>query len=361
MVKASRNKFEPDYVTPPGETLLETINTLGMKEVELAKRTGKTPKTINEIIRGKAPITPETAIQLERAVGIAASFWNNRQRRYDEFLAGITEQRKLEEQKKWVDNFSYSRMSDFGWIEKTRNKVEKLNRLLEFFGFSSPGTFESYFNDVQIQFRKSEKLDLDKYALAAWLRQGEIMARNIECLPYNRVNFQTALEEIRALTVRPVEEYAKELVKICAFCGVAVVFVRELPKTASGATRWLNPNKALIQLSLKYKTDDHLWFTFFHEAAHIILHQKKKIFLEGGELVGQEEKEADNFAAEMLIPAKSLEDFIENETLSTSGIRKFAKALGIAPGIVVGRLQHKGALPWQSNLNHLKRKLRWAE
>ncbi|MDO8738149.1 MAG: HigA family addiction module antitoxin [Candidatus Deferrimicrobium sp.] len=79
--------FTPDYAVPPGETLLETIEALGMTQADLAARTGRPLKTINEIIKGKASITPETALQLERVLGIPARFWNNRERLYREAKA----------------------------------------------------------------------------------------------------------------------------------------------------------------------------------------------------------------------------------------------------------------------------------
>ena len=80
-------KFEPDYTVPPGETLLETIECLGMSQAELARRTGRPVKTINEIIKGKTAITPDTALQLERVLSVPASFWNNLERNYRESLA----------------------------------------------------------------------------------------------------------------------------------------------------------------------------------------------------------------------------------------------------------------------------------
>jgi len=143
---------------------------------------------------------------------------------------------------------------------------------------------------------------------------------------------------------------------------VAVVFVPELPRTrVSGATRWLTPTKALIQLSFRYKTADHLWFSFYHEAAHILLHQKRPIYLdllEGPrETVGPEEKDADAFARHKLIPPDALRRFVSAHAFfSRAAIRGFAQAVDIAPGIVVGRLQHDGLLP-HSHCNDLKRKI----
>ena len=93
MSRSIQNEYLPDYVSPPGETLLETIEALGMPQAQLAERTGRSKKMINEIIKGKAPITPRMAIELERVTGVATSFWNNRERNYREFIAKQEEQR----------------------------------------------------------------------------------------------------------------------------------------------------------------------------------------------------------------------------------------------------------------------------
>jgi addiction module HigA family antidote len=96
MDRQIQNQYAPDHVSPPGETLLETLEAIGMTLVELAERTGKSPKTINEIVKGIAPITPETALQFERVLGVPARFWNNRERQYRKFLAHREERGQIE-------------------------------------------------------------------------------------------------------------------------------------------------------------------------------------------------------------------------------------------------------------------------
>jgi len=202
----------------------------------------------------------------------------------------------------------------------------------------------------------------DPEALAFWLRKGQIEARQIECANFDSTRFLEALDEIRGLTRLDLNASWPTLEAKCAEAGVAVVLVQELPKTrASGATRWLTPSKALIQLSFRYKTDDHLWFSFFHEAAHVLLHQKRPIYLDLLEgprkAISPEEKKADAFARDTLIPPDAFGRFISARTLfSKTDIRRFAQRIGVAPGIVVGRLQHDRLLP-HTHCNDLKRKV----
>lgn len=356
MGKSAKNEYHPDYVSHPGKTLLETINSLGMSQTELAERTGRPSKTINEIIKGKAKIIPETAIQLEKVFGIPASFWNNRQRRHDEFLARKAEQKSLGKQVDWTKNFPFTAMVRLKWIPQTRNPVERLNNILAFFGVATPEAWEDHWKTIRVYYRKSNKAESNPYALAAWLRMGARIALKIECLPFNRAKFIATLQKIRTLTVESPDVFCKKMVDLCASCGVAVVFVPQLPKTASGATRWMNSDKALIQLSLKYRTDDHFWFSFFHEAGHIINHPKRAIFIENNGYSSTEEDEADSFASELLIPKSEYRNFVKTSSLDDTSIRAFALRLNISPGIVVGRLQYDKQIEFYE-MNELKQKL----
>ena len=139
-----------------------------------------------------------------------------------------------------------------------------------------------------------------------------------------------------------------------------MVLVPPLPKTHFyGFTRWLTPRKALIQLSLRYKTDDILWFTFFHEAAHILLHGKKDIFMEHHGARDGREEEANLWAANFLVPLTEWHTFIgqTQRPICEQNIVAFATEQGIAPSIILGRLQHREKMVKAGNFNHLKHRL----
>jgi Zn-dependent peptidase ImmA (M78 family) len=126
-----------------------------------------------------------------------------------------------------------------------------------------------------------------------------------------------------------------------------------------GAVRWLSPQKALIELSVRYLRSDSFWFTFFHECGHIALHGKKILFLEGKGMSGAEEDEANRFAADRLIPAASWAAF-QPTSITEQAIHEFARAIGIDPGIVLGRLHNDQRVPW-NRFNQLKARYRWEE
>lgn len=364
MSNSIQNEYAPDYVSHPGETLEELLEERGITQAELAERTGRPRKTISEIISGKAAITPETAQQLELVLDVPARFWNNLQRDYEEAKARQQELKDLAEQTELLYQVPLRDMLDKKWIRHCEDKLEQVREVLRFFGVASFDRWQVVWGSRTAYFRKSQTLESDPGAIAAWLCRGEIEAAKIDCEPYNESKFRAALQQIRALTTEPQDVFQPEIVRLCAAAGVAVVLVPELSKTrTSGATQWLRPDKALIQLSLRYKTDDHFWFTFFHEAGHIIHHPKRTVFLEFQEKPdSQEEKEANTFAANILIPPDELKRFLAStKRLSKATIEQFAAQIGIAPGIVVGRLQHhEGVLP-PDHCNGLKRKLKWAK
>ena len=350
------NEYRPDYVSPPGETLEELLEERGMSQAELAERTGRPRKTINEIIQGKAAITPETALQLERVLGTPARFWLTREQQYREFLARQDDDQQLGQQVGWLNSVPWREMVKRGWIDECASLVDQLREVLRFFGIVSPSQWEA----VGAAFRQSQAFTANEMAVAAWLRQGERLAQLIDCAPYDNARFRQALQEARALSREEPEIGFRRLPELCAPAGVAVVMLPELPHThLCGAARWLSPVKALIQLSLRYKRDDQFWFSFFHEAGHILLHGKREAHLDEEDRERTEkEEEANRFAADLLIPPEALRAFLRQRRgpLSQIQVEQFASRLGIAPGIVVGRLQREKQLP-PTHLNGLKRPL----
>jgi len=355
------NEYIPDFVSPPGDTLQEILDSIGMSQRNLAERMGRPYKTINEIIKAKTAITPETAIQLEKVLDIPATFWINRESIYREHIAKVEDRMRLQEHLCWLDNFPIKEMVKFRWIRKFTDKVSQLKELLKFFGVASPHEWESIYSDSMIQFRKTKK-ESDKlpYLLSSWLRQGELQARGIELEEYDKNIFYDNLQEIKNLTNESPDKFVPQMTARCAASGVALVFVPELKGLGVwGATRFLSNHSGLIQISLRYKTNDHLWFTFFHEAGHIILHGKNHRFLETDDQPNGLEDEANTFARDLLIPPKQYTDFISRRVFSEDSIIKFADNINIAPGIVVGRLQHDQIINYK-NYNYLKKRYEWS-
>ena len=357
---AQVHAFEPDYAIPPRAILEEALEARGLSKSEFARRCGRPIKTISEIIAGKIGITPETAIQFERVLGVPASFWTNLESRYQLRVASAAEREDLATCGAWAGRFPVKELAEFGLISKPSGTADTVQTLLDFFGVANVHAWQQRFDPSAVVYRRSKAFEGAPEAVASWLQWGEFLARDIACQQFDGRRFRQALQEIRTLTREEVDVWRSRLVELCASAGVAVTFAPELPKTRlSGAARWLTTDTALIQLSLRHRTDDHLWFTFFHEAGHILLHGKKDVFIddEKGEL-NEKEHQANRFASNTLIPPAAWRALINRGRFSRVSVVGFAREQGIAPGIVVGRLQHEGLLP-HSHLNGLKRRFEW--
>jgi addiction module HigA family antidote len=291
------NSYRPRLVSPPGGTLLDLLEERGMAQNELAGRTGLTPKTINEIIKAKAPITPDTALKLERSLGVPAEFWLVREQHYQEWMARGRAEAEQADAVEWLRRLPVKDLIDAGLIERSRSRVDQVGELLRFFGVASPAAWNDLYERPQAAFRRSSAFTSDVGATAAWLRLGELQSQSIKGGNYSASRFRAALKTAATLTRRPLPEVTEALRRSCAAAGVAVAVIPALKGCrASGVARWLSPTRALIQLSDGPGTTEQLWFTFFHEAGHILLHGKKLVFLDGGGGETSEEHEADRFA-----------------------------------------------------------------
>lgn len=351
--------FKPDYTVPPGETIADLLDEHNMTQTELARRLGVSLKHVNQIVNGAAAISPEIALGLEKVFGPSARFWLTREAHYQARLAEQQEQQELADCLTWAKKFPIGELRKRNFIPRNANGAELVAHLLRYLGVARPEQWA----DPTVAYRKSQRFESDPFALSVWLRQGEIQANRIDCEPYDHDQFLDALEDIRSLTLLGPEEWEPELIRLCAAAGVAVVIVEAFPKArANGATRWLTPAKALIQLSLRHKWVDVFWFSFFHEAGHVVLHRKKEGFLESGSrkaaapadpALSRLENEADRFASRTLIPT-AFERRLRRVSLDE--IDDLAQHIGVAPAIVVGRLQHDRLLPYHLG-NHLRGRL----
>ncbi len=366
MDSARQTKFEWNAVPHPGETVIEYLDFNGWSQRDLARRSGLTPKTISEICNGKAPITPPTALAFERVLQRPAHFWLNLQRQFDEAEARRRELAASSQWTAWVRNFPLGEMKRLKFSLPTgRSDAEAL---LNFFGVSSPETWSSVWKAYEVAYRQTRKLKAREESIAAWLREVELVARDVNVKDFDERVLSSSLNELRQLTRKPADAILDPIQKICAEAGVAVVLVPELPNTGiSGCVRWLADKKALVGLTLRYKTDDQLWFTLFHEIGHILLHRTKRSFVVDNaaedladHVIDPEmqkyETEASRFAADTLIPPPALSAFIRNKAFTNESIHEFAESVGVGPGIVVGRLQHEGLLARHQG-NALKQKL----
>jgi HTH-type transcriptional regulator/antitoxin HigA len=356
MTPVKSHPFRPDYVISPGETLRDRLAEMNLSQAELATRAGLSTKHVNQIMQGLAPITLETAMILEKITGVPARVWNRREADYREGLLRAKQRLVTVADEKWLSSLPIKELQKRNHLPVERDRGKLFEAVLTFFGVADREAWERIWRAPVASFRRSAAYASAPGAVVSWLRIAQLEAQERKVEEYSANVFRKVLRDIRTLTARG---DANRIVEMCAQAGVVVVFVPEVTGCRiSGATWWATPSRAVIALSDRYKKDDRFWFSFFHEAAHVVLHSKKETFVDDGSDDDFVEDEANRFAADLLIPpgdAQRLRVLTMDDEVKT-----FAKEIGIAPGIVVGRLQHDGLWGWNRG-NSLKRGLHFIE
>lgn len=348
---ATVNQYFPQSIPHPGETLAEKLQEIFMGPKEFAIRTGKPEKTITAVLKGSSAITPEMAILFENVLKIPARFWMENQREYDEYVARTRRIAVIEESIEWARCFPYAQMAEFGWVAMTRKAEEKVQELFKFFSLSNKTSWDNYYlgQKLKLNFRISLKHTSEPYAVSAWLRQGEILASKLNVAIFDERKFRTNLQLIKSIMASQPPDFFPRLQDLCFQAGVKVVYTPCLPKApVSGSSRWIL-DTPLIQLSARYRQNDRFWFTFFHEAAHVLLHGKKYISLENIGFTNAEadkEREADEFSENWTFSLEQEKEVLSKVPLNEVDIVDFAKKFNTHPAIIIGRFHHKGLLPY---------------
>ncbi len=336
--------------TPPGATIKEQLNDRGMSQKEFAARMDMSEKHISRLINGDVQLTPETAVRLEMVLGIPAKFWNNLEAIYREKLIKAEMENAMDADAELAKKFPYIEMSKMGWVPETRDVKERVIYLRKYFEVVELSLLENE-QITRIACRRlaiTEKSDL---ALMAWAQKAKIKARTIQTAPINIKGLIASISDIRKMTVMEPDEFCPKIKKYLAECGIALIFLPHLKGSFLQGATFPDGNKIVMGLTARGKDADKFWFSLFHELAHIILGHVGK----ANGTSEEDEKAADIWAGNTLIDVKKFDDFRKGENYTEHSVIKFAEEQGIAPGIVVGRLQRERLIKY-SMLNNLKEK-----
>ena len=363
--------FAPDWVLPPGESILDFAEERGWTQAELAQRLGYSEKHISQLINGKVPLTVDAAQRLERVLGSTMDFWLSLESNYQKHMARLEAEERHVGWVPWLEELPLKELMACGAIGKQRldskHKPCVVESCLRFFGVASPDEWRTHYGGMQMSFRRSRAEQSDVGAISAWLRLGEQQAEKLDGPKYDKTRFEKTLCTIRSLTCEPPEVFELKMRELLHEAGVLLVLVPAIPRAhVSGVARWLSPTRPLIQLSLLGKTNDKFLFSFFHEAAHILLHanskeEKKSIFLDDPNAAHTDdprEHEANEWSGNCLIPSQYAQALALLRT--KAAVTSFAQRIRVHPGIVVGRLQHDGLIE-PSWMNDLKQSFRFTD
>jgi addiction module HigA family antidote len=352
----------------PGDTILETIENLGISQTELGERLGKNKGKMSKLINGKTSITNETARKLEMVLGIEASFWLNLEQAYQQEILELEKLEFLEECKSWIKRFPLSFLKRHKYLPDTRDKIKLSEALLKFYSVASPKQWKDIYCEESISFKIELKNTSTPESISTWLRLGELSVQKNNLKDFDKRSINKRIGEFLNICYDPSDEWQNDLKQLCAELGIALCLIPTVPKAPIyGAARWLN-NKStpVIQLTDRNKDYNSFWFSFFHELAHILKHKKNEVFLEGLEDIEQnqdKEREADEFASKYLgIPFGELLDISNFKTFDSlkqkRKIGELSDKLNLNQSIIVSQLQREKLIPYNDfEMNQLKLKV----
>lgn len=333
----------PESVTniTPGDLLRHELAALGLNQGELATRTSLSSKHINQVIKNVVPISTDTALRIERATGLSATLLTALQARRDAQEGREAAWRHLVTYGDWFRGFPHDELVIRQVVDDSDPIEQQIDDLLRFFGVADPTAYEEQFADSLVSFRRAQHLTVSPKATSLWLRLGERAAeetlRTEDVPAFSRKAFQALVDTLPSLTKERPPRSFERLAELCQEVGVLVVFLAGVDGSRVNAvTRWV-ANRPVMIITDRGKFEDTIWFNFFHEAAHVLLHPKRRSAVNLGSDGDDDsglESEANEFATVKLLrgaPAAVLSGIT-----TVAQAKQLADQLDIDPGIVAG-------------------------
>ncbi len=352
--------FEADWLSPPGDTILGALEGRQAEKTELVAALRGVVDNVDDLLAGIVPLTQEVAAVLTKTIGGSPTFWLARENQYRAAWTKRANQLDADECAAWLESFPVTGMINRGDLRTHRDIKARAIHCLQFFGVSTIQAWQEKYSSIitGVTFRTSQAFRSDPSATILWLREGQLRAASIATAAWDPAKLQERIPAMRELTrVHEPIEFVGALSMLCQECGVALV-VRRTPEKcrASGAVMALPRNRMLLMMSFRHRSDDHFWFTFFHEVGHLLLHINAAAVIvdEDSDMSQQtQETEANAFAADVLVPRTNQPE-LAGLSRNMWQVGRFARRIGISPGVVVGQLQHLGVFR-HDQMNHLKR------
>jgi HTH-type transcriptional regulator / antitoxin HigA len=346
-----------NYAVAPGEYLEEWIDEQGLSQQRVADLLGCSRKQVNEIVNGHAPVTNDTAIRLERVVGIPADSWLRYEAAYRADLARIADQENLAAHVDEIDPNAVAYLRSFGATKATRRTPGAL--VSDFLAFHRCGTWEAYVHlhesastgDYALAALKESGAEIDATVLTSWLRAAEL-AEPFESgrdYAYDADRLCDALPQLRSRSAAPDATMLRDIAKVLAHVGV-VFMVVEPPKNfpLHGMTRWIDKRVPVIQQTGRWGKDGFVIWTLFHELGHVLNDPRGEMHLEYStekKRNSATEKAANKFAMDVLFGESGIEPFAG--LTRDREIGDAARRLGIAPGVAVLQMHRRRLLDYR--------------
>ena len=338
-MSSAASEFKPDWGLHPGAVLSTVLDTRGMRQVELAERTGLSPKHVNQIVKQVIGISPDVSILLERALDVPADFWMRVDTDYQAFESRQRAEAALGDYSTWASKFHTGTLLRHDIIEPADTGVTRAEKLLKLFQVATPNAFTQTWLRPSVSFRRSQAFTVHEPNTALWLCLLERSARDLPVEPFNARKLRAVARSIPTMTTMTVPNGFVAARAALAEAGVALTFIREIPETrVCAATWWINGERPAIGITERHRRSDIFWFNLVHEIGHIARHPRRTSFLDldiRRDAADPAEEEADSFAVDTLFPGKS-SDLIA-QARSQRELIIIAARLGIGVSVVAGR------------------------
>lgn len=337
------NGLSLDLVVHPGETIKEVIEDNNMTQEELAIRTGYSPKHISEVISGKKDISSKFANSLEYALGIPTHFWINLQGIYDKEVLEIEKINNIREDEFSILNQLNQIVKYCEEINLFQNNTSKHLKVLNMRKFLNINNLTMIPNLPigQVAFRGSKKNKVNIYVLYAWQKICEYLTNKVELSnKFNKEKLKTKYEEIKNTMFLSADEMINKLKEIFSECGIVFEVVRHFTGAPVQGFIQKKKDKVILCMTIRQSFSDIFWFTLFHEIGHLLNEDFKDQLIDYTFIDSEIERNADNFARNVLINEEEYNLFLSQNKLSYQDIKKFAITQNVIPGIVIGRIQN---------------------
>ena len=337
-----------NYAVAPGEYLEEWIDDQGLSQQRVAELLGSSRKQVNEIVNGRAPITSDTAIRLERVVGIPAKTWLKYEALYRADQARIADEEGLADHADGIAPSAVTYLRGLGATTATMGTPGKL--VSDFLAFHRCGTWEAYAHlheeasrgDYALSALKDAGTTLDRTLLTSWLRAAELTEsfERGRGLDYDPDQLRAALPELRARAATPDSTMLRDVANMLADAGVVLMVVQPPKKLPLlGMTRWIDKRVPVIQQTGRRGKDGFVIWALFHEIGHVLNDPRGEMHVEYTTEKKRNtaaEKGANAFAMETLFGEAGVSQF--RGLSHDREIADKARQIGVAPGVAVHQM-----------------------
>lgn len=335
----NKNNYDrkPAEGFPPGDFIQEEIKERGWSQEDFAQIIGKPLPTVNQIIKGKRAIIPETAKKIAAAFGNSPQFWMNLETSWQLYNIESVDEEQIKDNARLYDLLPIREMQRRCWIKGTKTPVELEQELKTFFGVQNLSERQRLGQVARMSATHEQAL----VAFDAWCRRSFLVSQLVQTEKFIKSKIPNLIKKLRLFFSEP--EEVRHVPQILAEFGIRLVVVEHLKGThLDGAAILYSESKPVISISMRYGRLDYFWFTLIHELAHIYHGDGTKCDIDIEKKTDDEvELLANNFAASTLIPSEQMKSFMQRTTpiYSTTRIVNFANRMGVHPAIVIGQLK----------------------